>query len=84
VTLSLTRLTGIFAPNFFGSWGTLLQSVSPAIAIQEGQYDRGYGIYRESFKRVNHLLKPEGLLINAEQDKHKQSGRYAQENAVPQ
>lgn len=82
--LSPTRLTGVFAPNFFGSGRTLLQSVSQANATK-GSYDHcGDGIHRDFLKWVNHSLNLGSLLINAEPDQHKPRGRYAHDNAVPQ
>ena len=93
MTLSPTRFTGILASNNgFGRGRTLLPSLfEEAIRLTarsanatEGEDDRrGYGVYRDFIKRVNHFSKPDGLLIYAEPDRHKPSGRYAPKNAVP-
>ena len=77
--LSLTRFTGIFASlTDLGRGKSLLSSQSMAFAIEEGYDHRGYGVHRDFFKRVNHSLNLKGLLINAESERHKPSGRYAQ------
>ncbi|MEB3279841.1 MAG: hypothetical protein VKK42_13085 [Lyngbya sp.] len=55
-----------------------MSSQSMAFAIEEGYDHRGYGVHRDFFKRVNHSLNLKGLLINAESERHKPSGRYAQ------
>lgn len=84
MTLSWTQLTSILTPKLFGRWGTLLERIAKAITIQESQYHCSYEVDPESFKRVNHRLSFKNMLINPEPDQHKASGRYADENAVPQ
>jgi len=92
VRLSPSRLTALFAPNLFGSGRTLLQSISQAIRLTarsaiatKESYDHcGDGVHRDLLKWVNHSLNLGNLLIKAESNQHKPSGRYADENAVPQ
>ncbi len=75
MTLSWTQLTSIFAQNCFSRWGTLLEGIAKAIAIQESQFAHRNAVNGKSFRWVHDYLNLLDRLIQPEY--HQLTGRYA-------